>query len=126
MQIAWLAASYPLNSENARSFDTCTVYLSCAETALPPKRAAIITISQNGIRVIAHSFASVLHFKFQWRPLGAWSDIGPARLSRQQERRCSRVYERSPLWVKSGHTEKSAPCPLYPSHRCSMHSSVRS
>ena len=30
---------------------------------------------------------------------------------------CSRVYERSPLWVISGHTDKSAPCPLCPEKR---------
>src|SRR5215510_1198334 len=30
-------SSYPLKSENARPFGTCTVYLSCAEMALPPK-----------------------------------------------------------------------------------------
>src|SRR5882672_8688506 len=47
-------SSYPLNSENASPFGTCTVYLSCAEMALPPKTAstaAIITISQDAIFV---------------------------------------------------------------------------
>src|SRR4029077_10977913 len=53
-------SSYPLNSENASPFGTCTVYLSCAEIALPPKTAsttATITITENGILVIAHSCA---------------------------------------------------------------------
>src|SRR3954466_3609709 len=56
----WLTAtvcqsSYPLNSENASPFGTCTVYLSCAEMALPPKTAsttAMITVSQDGILVM--------------------------------------------------------------------------
>src|SRR5260370_37357598 len=49
-------SSYPLNSENASPFGTCTVYLSCAEMALPPKTAsttAMITVSQDGILVMA-------------------------------------------------------------------------
>src|SRR5262249_11461492 len=61
--------------------------------ALPPKRASTTAIipSQNGLRVIAHSFASVSHFKSGVRSNGAWSDIiGRARLSRQQEKTCSR------------------------------------
>src|SRR6476620_7952329 len=47
--------------------------------------------------------------------------IGPARLSRQQERRCSRVYERSPLWVISGHSDADPPCQLHPQEQtCSV------
>src|SRR5712691_11671065 len=56
----WLTAttcqsSYPLNSENASPFGTCTVYLSCADMALPPKTASATTtiaISQDGIFVM--------------------------------------------------------------------------
>src|SRR5215472_1462850 len=51
-------SSYPLNSENASPPGTCTVYLSCAEIALPPKTAsttAMITISADAIFVMAHS-----------------------------------------------------------------------
>ena len=50
--------SYPLNSEKARPFGTSTVYLSCAEIALPPKKvstAARITIIEDAILVMAHS-----------------------------------------------------------------------
>src|ERR1700733_13116399 len=48
-------SSYPLNSENAGPLGICTVYLSCAEMALPPNTAstvAIVTISQDEILVI--------------------------------------------------------------------------
>src|SRR5689334_13978060 len=43
----WLTAtvghsSNPLNSENASPSGTCTVYLSCAEMALPPNTASTI------------------------------------------------------------------------------------
>src|SRR5215469_99212 len=57
---------YPLISENASPFGTCTVYLSCAEMALPPKTAstaATIAISQDRILVMAHSFASLCKSK---------------------------------------------------------------
>ena len=53
-------SSYPLNSENASPFGTCTVYLSCAEMALKPKTAsttAIITI--NGLGLLCWSFRFV-------------------------------------------------------------------
>src|ERR1700730_8864509 len=36
-------SSYPLTSENASPFGTCTVYLSCAEIATPAAKTAIDT-----------------------------------------------------------------------------------
>src|SRR6185503_15983337 len=39
-----LQSSYPLNSENARPPGTFTVYLSCAEMALPPRTASATEI----------------------------------------------------------------------------------
>src|SRR5437016_5136348 len=57
--------SYPLNSENASPPGTFTVYLSCAEMALPTKMAstnAIMTITQDRTLVIAHSSSTVCKF----------------------------------------------------------------
>src|SRR5512139_1599507 len=48
-------SSYPLNSENASPSGTCTLYLSCAEMALPAaktKTAAMIAIAQDEILVM--------------------------------------------------------------------------
>src|SRR5215469_10381538 len=55
-------ASYPLKSENASPFGTCTVYLSCWARAMLPKAAtdtAMITITEDGILMMAHSCAHV-------------------------------------------------------------------
>src|SRR5262250_528385 len=56
----WLTAtvgqsSNPLNSENASPFGTCTVYLSCAEMALPPKTASATAIAAPAAAEVART-----------------------------------------------------------------------
>jgi hypothetical protein len=57
--------SYPLNSENASPPGTFTVYLSCAEMALPTKMAstnAIMTITQE--RVTKFLYGQIENLKY--------------------------------------------------------------
>src|SRR5258708_31823059 len=52
-------SSYPLNSENASPFGVCTVYLSCAEIALPPKTASTTAMAAPAAADVARTLRGV-------------------------------------------------------------------
>src|SRR5262249_25684470 len=99
-------SSYPLNSENASPFGTCTVYLSCAARAMPTKPART-----------TEPIAIALTRTVEMRDMGAlrvWGQKSPRGEELQPPATIEANERRAAIGPWSNCRREQAPCPSWP------------